>query len=176
MNRKKKVARNIVILLILSIITFTRSLYLTPLAAHEASERSIHYGPSKVVHIEDFDQGKYLISKYDKWISCNTVNRSMFFFWTFGDQVTGIEVDKDKPLNFSYGSGDNVGKFYGIINDKSINRVELYLEDGRTLAQTEFYDGDMFLFTWDVDNNKQWYNGIRAYDFQGNLIYEEDIR
>lgn len=126
MNRKKKVARNIVILIILSILTFTRSLYLTPLAAHEASERSMHYGPSEVIHIEDFDGGKYILSKYDKWISCNTAKRTMLFFWTFGDQVTGIEVDKDKPLNFIWNINYVTIKVYGIINDKSINRVELF--------------------------------------------------
>jgi len=49
----------------------------------------------------------------------------------------------------------------------------LYLEDGRTLTQTEFYDGDMFLFTWDVDNNKPWYNSIKAYDSQGNVMFED---
>jgi hypothetical protein len=31
---------------------------LTPLAAHEQSERSIHYGPSKVVYIEENDKSK----------------------------------------------------------------------------------------------------------------------
>ena len=121
MNRKKKVVRNIVILIILSILTFTRGIYLTPLAAHKASERSIHYGPSKVVHIEDFDGGKYILCKYDKWISCNTINRSLFFFWTFGNQVTGIEVDKDKPLDVTWSNSYGSYKLYGIVNDKNIN-------------------------------------------------------
>jgi hypothetical protein len=140
MSRKKKVVRNIVILIVLSIFTFTRGIYLTPIVAHEASERSIHYGPSKVVHIEDFDGGKYILCKYDKWISCNTINRTMYFFWTFGDQVTGIEVNKEKPLNFGWSGSVDAMKFYGIINDKNIDKVEVHLKDGSILSQTEFYD------------------------------------
>ena len=177
MSRKKKVVRNIVILLILSIITFTIGLYLTPIAAHEASERSMHYGPSKVVHIEDFDGGKYLLSKYDKWISCNTVKRTMFFFWTFGGNVTGVENDKNKPLDYLWRMDAEYGtKLYGIINDDSINKVELHLKDGNVLSQTDFYDGDMFLFTWDSDFTQMWVNRIKAYDALGNLIYEEDVK
>lgn len=171
MSRKKKLARNIVILIVLSILTFTRGIYLTPIAAHRASERSIHYGPSKVIHIEDFDGGKYILCKYDKWISCNSVNRSLFFFWTFGNQVTGIEVDMEKPLDFTWSSSDVRSKFYGIINDNNIDKVELNLEDGTTFSQTEFYNDDMFLFTWEGEAG---ISGIKAYDSQGNILFEDD--
>ena len=149
MIRKKKIVRNVVILIVLSILSFNRGINLTPIAALEASEKSIHYGPSKVIHIEDFDGEKYILCKYDKWISCNTVNRTMFFFWRFGNQVTGIEVNKEKPLNCTWGYTNDTNMLYGIINSSYINKVELYLEDGRTLSQTEFYDNDMFLFTWE---------------------------
>lgn len=171
MNRKKKVFRNILILIVLSILTFNRGIYLTPMAAHKSSERSIHYGPSRVVHIEDFDGGKYILGKYDKWISCNTVNRFMFFFWTFGNQATGIDVDKTKPLDFSWGLSNDRNKLYGIINDKNINKVELYLEDGRSFTQTKFYDDDMFLFTWDGQSE---ISGFRAFDSQGNILFDDD--
>jgi hypothetical protein len=170
MSRKKKVVRNIIILIVLSILTFTRGIYLTPIAAHEASERSIHYGPSKVVHIEDFDGGKYILCKYDKWISCNTINRTMYFFWTFGNQVTGIEVDKEKPLNFTWSHSNDRYKIYGIINDNNINRVELHLEDGTTLSQTKFYDDNMFLFTWEGESG---IGDVKAYDSQGNILFED---
>lgn len=171
MIRKKKIVKNVVILIVLSILSFNRGIYLTPIAAHKASERSIHYGPSKVIHIEDFDGGKYILCKYDKWISCNTVNRSLFFFWSFGNQVTGIEVDKEKPLNFTWSLSNDGSKVYGIINDKNINRVELNLEDGTTFSQTEFYDDDMFLFTWEGEAG---ISGVKAYDSQGNILFDED--
>ena len=85
MSRNKKIIRNIVVLGILFFVFLKATgLYLIPLSAHENSERSIHYGPSEVVHIEDFDEGKYILCKYDKWISCNTVKRELLFFWRFG--------------------------------------------------------------------------------------------
>jgi hypothetical protein len=170
MNRKKKIVRNIIILIALSTLFLNRGISLTPMAAHEASERSIHYGPSKVVHIEDFDDGKYILCKYDKWISCNTVKKTMFFFWTFGNQVTGIEIDKGRPLNFTWGYSSDRNKLYGIINDSNINKVELYLDDGRTLSQTEFYDDDMFLFTWKGESKL---SEIKAYDSQGNILFKD---
>lgn len=176
MNRKKKVARNIFILIILSIIIFTRVLYLTPIAAHEASERSLHYGPSKVVHVEDFDGGKFILSKYDKWISCDTVNRSKSFFWYFGSRKT-VENEQNKPLDYGWGMDDRYGTMlYGVINDDRISKVELQLEGGSTLSQTDFYDGDMFLFIWENDFTQIWLNSIKAYDALGNLILEEEIK
>lgn len=170
MNRKKKVVRNIVILTIIFSITFTKGLYLSPIAAHKSSERSIHYGPSKIVHVEDFDGGKYILGKYDKWISCNTINRFMFLFWTFGNQATGIDVDETKPLNSTWGYDDKRGKLYGIINDEDIVKIELLLNDGSTLVQTEFYDDDMFLFTWEGEFRL---DSLRAYDSGGSLIFED---
>ncbi|MDR7870787.1 MAG: hypothetical protein RIN55_08020 [Tissierellaceae bacterium] len=171
MNRNKKILRNITILLILFILRFNSfNLYLTPKAAHEASERSIHYGPSEVTHIQDFDKGKFILSKYDRWISCNTVRKSMFFFWTFGSQVTGIEVDETKPLDYTWSYSRPNFKCYGIINDNRIDKVEVYVDDGSVLSQTEFYD-DMFLLTW-VDEVK--FSSIKAYDSHGNILFEDD--
>ena len=116
MSKNKKILRNIVLLIIIIFILFPRfGLYLSPLSAHRASEKSIHYGPSEIVHIEDFDRGKYILGKYDKWISCNTVNRSLLFFWTFGDQVTGIENDLTKAVSYTWGMSEDQYKIYGII-------------------------------------------------------------
>jgi len=175
MNRKKKVVRNIVILIILSFIIFTRVLYLTPIAAHEESERSLQYGPSKIVHFEDFDGGKFILGKYDKWITCEPVNRYSLF-WTVGNRVT-VENDQNKPLVYGWIMDDRYGTMlYGVINDDRISKVELQLEDGSTLSQTDFYDGDMFLFIWENDFTQIWLNSLKAYDDLGNLIYEEDIK
>jgi len=75
MSRIKKVIRNLIILVLLFILYMMwAGLYLTPLLANEHSERSAHYGPSEVIHIENFDGGKYILCKYDRWFSCNTVN------------------------------------------------------------------------------------------------------
>ncbi|WP_353092828.1 hypothetical protein [Tissierella praeacuta] len=175
MSRLKKILRNIIILVILFFIFLKSSgLYLTPLSAHKNSERSIHYGPSKVVHIEDFDKGKYILCKYDKWISCNTVKRSLFFFWSFGGQVTGRENDLSNPLSYTWSGGvREFYKVYGIINDDRIKEIEVTLENGDILTQNEFYEG-MFLVTWSAnDDSLMDFAGIKAYDSNGNILFEK---
>lgn len=175
MSRPRKILRNIIILVILSFL-FLKStgLYLTPLGAHRASEKSVHYGPSKVVHVEDFPQGKYILGKYDKWISANTINKRLFFFWSFGNQVIGIENDLDKAVNLDYGlQGENYN-YYGIINDERIKKIEILLDNGQVLQETKFYE-DMFIFLDTGPNNKFPYVvSVKAYDLEGNVIFEDE--
>jgi len=174
-NRLKKVVRNIIILATLFFVFLPRSsLYLSPLAAHEHSERSIHYGPSEVVHVEDFDNGKYILGKYDKWVSCNTVNRTLLFFWRFGNQPIGFENEKSQPLDYTWGSSHRNHKLYGIINDDRIKKVEIALSNGDVFTQTEFYD-NLFLFTWkSSDDEDIYFKNIKGYDTENNIIFEEE--
>lgn len=175
MSRLRKVLRNIIILAILLFLFITRAgLYLSPLSAHENSERSIHYGPSEVIHVEDFDQGKYILCKYDKWVSCNTVNKSLFFFWRFGNQPIGFENDKTKALGYTWGMSEKHYNLYGIINDNRIKKVQITLRSGKILTQTVFYD-DLFLFTGRTNNNEElYYMNIKGYDVDNNIIFEEE--
>ena len=170
MNRQKKIMKNLALLVVLFFLfSKIHGIFLTPLAAHEASERSIHYGPSEVVHVEDFNGGKYILGKYDKWVSCNTVNRTLFFFWRIGNQPIGFENDMTNSISFTWGqSYDNI-RVYGIINDDKIVKVEITLANGEVLTQTEFYD-DLFLFTW----KSAVFESIKGFDSQGNTIYEGD--
>lgn len=177
MSRLKKILRNIIILVILFFIFLKSSgLYLTPLSSHKNSERSAHYGPSKVVHIENFDKGKYILCKYDRWISCNTVNRTLFFFWRFGNQVHGRENDLSKALYYTWNMSSYKDKCYyrayGIINDDRIKTVEVTLDNGDIFTQNEFYE-DMFLITWNANDDRVMdFAGIRAYDSNGNILFE----
>ena len=174
MSRLNKVIRNILIIAGMLFLFFWRSgLYLSPLSAHEHSERSIHYGPSEVVHVEDFDGGKYILGKYDKWISCNTVNRELFFFWRFGNQPIGFENDKTKAVDFTWGGSYQNYKVYGIINDDKVKKIEITLDNGKVLTQTEFYD-DLFLITWssNVAENLNFIK-IKGYDSGNNVLFEE---
>ena len=176
MNRLKNALRNIVIILILFFLFLNRSgLYLTPLSAHESSERSIHYGPSKVVHVEDFEEGKYILGKYDKWISCNTVEKELFFFWRFGSQVQGFENDKTKALDYSWSSSYQHYKCYGIRNDAKIEKVEIILYNGDVYETTVFYD-DLFLISWweSSEDNDYYIKNIKGFDKYNNIIFEEN--
>lgn len=174
MNRVKKIIRNIVVIAILLYVYLGYSgLYLSPLSAHENSERSIHYGPSEIVHIKDFEKGKYILGKYDKWISCNTVNKKLFVLWGFGDQVTGFENDKSKTVDYTWNMSHTYYKLYGIINDDRIKEIEITLVNGERIIQTEFFD-DFFLFTWKGKDEKGWdFESIIVYDLNDNVIFSE---
>lgn len=176
MSRLKKVIRNIIILGILCFIFFIRlGFYLDPIAAHENSERSLHYGPSNIVHIEDFEKGKFILGRYDKWISCDTVYRELFFFWRFGSNSVGLENDKTKAIRHNMVYSNPYYKVYGIINDDRIEKIEITLENGDVLTKTDFYDG-LFLFYWESENSEyDEYKELRGYDAQNNLIFEGNI-
>jgi sRNA-binding regulator protein Hfq len=150
-------------------------LHFTPLAAHESSERSIHYGPSEVIHIEDFKKGKYILGKYDKWVSCDTVNRVWHFFWTAGNQPIGFENDKTKAVSYTWMlSSYNYFKAYGIINDKNVKRIEITLSNGEVLTQTDFYE-DLFLLTLESKGKENViFKAIRGYDAEDKLVYEDE--
>jgi hypothetical protein len=176
MSRIKKIIRNIVIIVILSFFTITQlGLHFTPLSAHESSERSINYGPSEVIHIEDFKNGKYILGKYDKWISCNTVNRTLLFFWSAGSQPVGFENDKTKKVCYTWLlTSYNNFRAYGIVNDKDVKKIEVTISNGEVLTQTDFYE-DLFLLAWTSKGKENvYFRGIRGYDSEGNIVFEEE--
>lgn len=176
MSRLKKVIRNIIIIVILFFIFLMRSgLYLDSLSAHEHSERSIHYGPSKVAHVEDFDGGKYILGKYDKWVSCDTVNRVMVFFWRFGSQSIGLENHKNKAIDYTWSGGGKDYILYGIINNNKVKRIEITLDNGKVLSQTKFYE-KLFLITWKMTSGQtRYFKNIKGYDSDKNVIFQENI-
>lgn len=174
MSRNKKILKNIIILITCFALLNNLSYYkLSPLAAHKASEKSAHYGPSQIVHIEDFEEGKYILCKYDNWISCNTVLKDFGFLWRFGNQPTGIENKKEKAVEFTF-SISEYGKLYGIINNPSITKIEVKLNDGTKIEKTKFYK-DMFLFTWvnKKSNNYLILDTITAYNNSGEVVFSE---
>lgn len=175
MSRMKIALKNIVIIITMFLIfIYFSGLYFTPLSAHESSERSIHYGPSEVVHIEDFEEGKYILGKYDKWVSCNTVNKQLLFFWGFGSQVTGFENDKTKTLDYSWSISHEYNKYYGIRNDVNINKVEITLKNGEIHTTTDFYN-DLFIIAWKTSGDSDIYvKNIKGYDSFNNVIFEEN--
>lgn len=177
MTRLKRVLINVAVLVgLLYLFAMMYGLYLSPVAAHESSERSFHYGPSDVVHTESYYGGHYFLCKYDGWFSCNVVERAYLVFWRFGRYPGGIENNRDKAVNYSMVSSRQHRLVYGIINDAGINRVEVLWPDGEQGEQTEFYE-DMFLLVFDApsDDGRYIFEWIRAYDQEDRIVFEEVI-
>lgn len=177
MTRGKKIIRNLIIIVALFLLSgMALGFNLNPLKAYKDSERSLHYGPSQIVHIEDFNKNKYILGKYDKWFSCELVTRHLFFFWRIAGGSYGHEIDKTQAINYSWNmsSQGQTYRAYGVINDDRVEKIEIILSNGEILRETEFYD-DMFLIIWEYpkDEANDWgFGGIRAYDVNDNIVFE----
>lgn len=175
MSKSKKIIRNIIIIFIFIVASMAMfNLSLSPKSAYRLAERSLHYGPSEVVQMEDFDGGKFILGKYDKWYSCVPVERELLIFWSVGSHAQGLENHKTEAINFAYGGYEGTHYFYGIRNDDSIERVELTLRNGEVYQQTEFHDG-IFLITIELEesySSRLDVREIRGYDKDDNVIYE----
>lgn len=170
-SRVKKLIRNIILISICVTFLFFRSgLYLSPIAAHKSSERSIHYGPSTIIKIVDFSKGKYLLCKYDKWVSCNTVLRKGLF-WRFGSGVFGFENNINEPVSFTWGISGMDLRLYGAINDKSIQRIEIVFSNGDKYYINEFYEGLFLLSLENIKDDSISCKKVVGYNANHEVIY-----
>lgn len=172
MNRKRKIIRNLLIILICYVLSFSSYLHLTPNLAHKASEKSNHYGPSDVVYKTDYAKGKYYLSRYGDYFSCDIINRSFGFFWECRPNYQ--KIDPSSPVSTYWRMYDyNYWIYFGVITDPSIAYLEFtYSSLKEPIVQNTFYDG-MFLFHWESDTQNVTYH-LKAYDIHDNLIYEDD--
>lgn len=173
MNRKRKIIRNLLIIA-WCILVFIHQHYLSPVKAHYDSEAAIHYGPSQIVHMRDYDKGKYILSRYDQWISLNRVDRVLGFLWSFGRSPHGHRVDDSEPIFYQWGASYTYYHLYGLVQDLDIKRIHLVLNEDIVLVQEGLYDG-MFLFTWTAEEYDSFkFKTIEAYDAEGQLLYTKD--
>ena len=175
MSRLKKVIRNIIILAVLFLIPIRLyGLYISPVSAHEHSERDMHYGPSEVIQTINIDNEKYLLCKYDKWVSCNIVKRKLHLFWEYENTII-VENNRMKAVNYSWSGSYQDRRLFGIINDDSIIKIEISNNKGKILTQTVFYD-DLFLLTWKLNKNGEGnYKNIKGYDADNKILFEEEF-
>lgn len=172
MGRLIKTIRNIVLtIFFMTFIILFSGIRLTPVGAHIFSEKSIHYGPSKIIKIFNHGDYQHLLCKYDCWISCNTVNRMLYFFWSIGDQPIGFENDMSKSINYSgrFSHGDNY--IYGVVNNPDIKKIELHISEGNVIEHGSFYD-NLFYFYWESDGSDWGIEKIVGYNSKGEILEE----
>lgn len=183
MSRQKKVLRNgLLIAVVLGILFWGSNLHLSPVKVFEITERQFHYGPSEIVHMEDFRGGKQILAiDNDTSISCFTLERRYVFFWRLassGGPVAMFEFDPLLPVDHAWsmtGQGDY--KFWGIVNDERIERLELEMSDGTRYHQDQFHGGGVFLIQHQgMMESRIFYAFLRGYDHEDQLIYEEALQ
>lgn len=181
-NDKNRAIIEWIIATVLIVICFKYSILsygsFLPIKAHELSERTYHYGPSKIIKTIDLNGGKIYLCRYKEWFSANTVKKGVIK-WYPGDQVAGTPIDYSKQVSYSWGNshikGDtSIMKIYGYVNDSNI--TTMLIEDNTT--NTSRYDLDesrMFIFYWNKDKEKHEIKYLRGLNKEGKIIYEEKI-
>lgn len=181
MTERQKVIRNLIILILLFLVIGSLSSgSFTPLSAHRKSEKSRNYGPSTIVKSQKFKGGMLYLCKYDKWYTLEVVRREFLWLWHPRD-IGCRENNITNPIDFDFGytsttGNNNMGRFYGIVNDPNIKSARLDIKmDGqiKTIEQKELYD-NMFLFIWD---NTTSFESIKFTGFasNSNIIYEKTV-
>ncbi|QYR22462.1 hypothetical protein KZ483_05660 [Paenibacillus sp. sptzw28] len=157
--------------------------------AHELSESSFHYGPSKIVREVSFDSNTVIfLGTYKKWFSAGTsIKRGTR--WFPGGGVGGMEIDNSKPLTYSWEVSQidkelRLAKWYGYVSDPQIKTVVLYMEVKKefrnpagkeeVLRQT-IKEDRMFLFVWNEGDQQYIWKSIQGLDQEGKLVYEQKL-
>jgi hypothetical protein len=156
----------------------------TPEEAHRLSEKSFHYGPSKIVRKVNvpFDQHQVVfLGTYKDWFSADSVLEKRGG-WVPGGGVAGVKIDRTRPFSYSW-SGDSTHdslmmfKFYGFVTDDRIAAVELLMKDKeRVTSMREVLTNDrMFLFMWEAKDGSREWQAVRGLDKAGKVIDEQKL-
>ncbi|RSK27545.1 DUF5044 domain-containing protein [Bacillus sp. HMF5848] len=186
---KKRLSIEWVIAIVLLFFAVKESPYfnyyhLSPLAAHEQSERTYHYGPSNIVESIDVGDVRLYMGTYKEWFSVNSVEKHAGVFWRPGSHVGGTEIDKNQAISYSW-SGSTINddlmlmKIYGVVTNPNIVEVQLDVMEGSgNPVQTLSYplkDHRMFLFYWNELENPYKWLFLRGVDKTGNTVYEHEL-
>jgi hypothetical protein len=157
--------------------------------AHELSESSFHYGPSKIVREVPFDSNTVVfLGTYKKWFSADT-SLKKGSRWFPGGGVGGMEIDNSKPLTYSWEVSQidkklRLAKWYGYVSDPQIKTVVLNIDvkkDAHTVPGNEkvltqtIKEDRMFLFLWNEGDQQSVWKSIQGLDQAGKLIYEQKL-
>lgn len=151
----------------------------SPLKAHELSERTYHYGPSKIIKEIDLGKQKVYLGRYKDWFSADTVKKELIK-WYPGDGVGGTLIDSSKQVSYSWsGSGTNnnemVMKVYGYVSDSKIVAMQIEGEDKISSTKYQLDESRMFIFYWNEDNKQNKTKYLVGLDKNGKVIYKEEL-
>lgn len=152
----------------------------SPIKAHESSERTFHYGPSKIIKTIDLKDQKIYLCRYKDWFSADTVNRGSISLikWYPGDNVSGAPIDYSKQVSYywsSSGNKDNIStmKLYGYVNDPNITTILLEEENGANQSRYDLDESRMFIFIWSEISQNLKTKYLRGLNKENKVIYEE---
>ncbi|MBK1812328.1 hypothetical protein JHL18_17020 [Clostridium sp. YIM B02505] len=169
----------IVLLFICYKYSFLSSGSFSPLKAHEQSERTYHYGPSKIIKTIDLGKEKIYLGRYKEWFSGDTVKKELIK-WYPGEGVGGTLIDSSKQVSYSwYGSStknnEMIMKVFGYVSDPNITTMQIDGEDKISSAKYQLDESRMFIFYWNEDNKLNRTKYLLGLDKDGKVIYKEEL-
>lgn len=183
LNKKHSAIMEWIIAIVLLVICWKCSILsygnFSPVKAHEQSERTYYYGPSKIIKTIDLDGGKIYLCRYKDWFSANTVRRGVIK-WYPGDQVAGTLIDYSKQISYSLsGSGIKgdvmIIDIYGYVNDPKITTILLEDKSKGNASKYALDESKMFIFYWNEDMQSSKVKYLKGLDRDGKVIYEEKV-
>lgn len=152
---------------------------LSPLKEHEKAEKSLYYGPSKIIKTIDLGNEKFYLCRYKDWFSMDSVKKGMFF-WHTSDIAMGVPIDYSKQVSYTHsGSGINDNEiryeFFGYVNDPKLTTISLTEKDGKNIANYNLDENRMFFITCNDNSKDSKIANLKGTDKEGKIIYEERV-
>lgn len=172
MKRSKKLVRNLLIISVLLLgIYYFGGYYVSKQQCVIETLRGL-YG-TETREVMELRQGKYIATlmadENDESFSIVGTKKIGFLYRTASSSI-GIKNDKNEILRISgMASSDHGMVIFLCRNDKTIDMVEVLLENGETFTITEWHED----YAGYIREDHNWESGTyRAYDASGELVGE----
>lgn len=146
--------------------------------AFRASEKSLHYGPSKIKKVIELKNAKIYFGRYRDWISTTVVEKRLIK-WYPGDGAGGFPINYSDKISHTWmcgriGDKANIYTVSGYVNDPNIITVNLkYEQKGKERSMKYNIDSDkMFIFCRDDNENRSNFISLTGLDKDGRVVYE----
>ena len=173
MSRKKKLIRNMVILLLIgTFYYFLGGYYLTKESCIQDNLKSWYSQDNE--YITSVKLGSYevtLQADQDNHTASIICTRKTGPFYQIGDSMIDCAMDKEAPIDMNGMFDHNYGSVVYIYrNDKSIEEIEVILGTGETVIMSD-WEKDFILITY--DDMDSWMHTIcRVYNENHEVVYE----
>ena len=155
--------------------------HFSALKAHEFSEKTMHYGPSKIIKEVTLKNRKIYLCKYKGWISADSVEK-VLIKWHTGQTLSGYPIDYTKKVTHTWNSSsaydkkDSLMTVIGYVNDPTITAIILdaYKEKTSNVETLKYKLDDSRMFIFTLSDKKDTYlpSTIKGVDKDGNVVYE----
>ncbi len=152
----------------------------SPIKAHEASERTFHYGPSEIVETIDTDDIKIYLCRYKKWVSMSTITKDYLKWKIRGNAIK--EIKADEKVSWSYSGSKIKGygllmRVFGYVSDEDISTITLEVEGatGNKVLEYELNENRMFIFYWNDEEEKYELEKLKGINDHGEIGYDKEF-